>query len=89
MCNWISWLIVGAVAGWLASIVMKTNREQGLLMDIIVGVVGGFIGGYVLDFVGVSADVSGLNIASIFVAFVGAVIFLAALRMLRGDRRKR
>lgn len=89
MCNLIGWLIVGALAGWLASIVMKTDREQGLLTDIIVGIVGGFIGGYVLDFVGVQTNVSGLNVASVFVAFVGAVILLAALRLLRGDNKKR
>ena len=45
----LGWIIVGAIAGWLASIVMKTNASQGLLMDIIVGIVGGLIGGFVLD----------------------------------------
>jgi len=79
--NLIAWIIVGAIAGWLASIVMKTNRQQGLLMDIIVGIIGGFVGGFVLNLLGVGGDVTGINLGSILVAFIGAVIFLAILRM--------
>jgi len=78
-----AWIIVGAIAGWLASIVMKTNARQGLLQDIVVGIVGGFIGGFVLDLVGVGGDVTGLNLSSIFVAFIGAVILLGLLRLVR------
>ncbi len=79
----IAWIVVGGIAGWLASLVMKTNREQGLLMDIIVGVIGGFVGGFVLDLLGISAGVTGINLPSILVAFVGAVIFLAVLRLIQ------
>lgn len=81
--NIIAWIIVGAVAGWLASIVMKTNASQGLLMDIIVGIVGGLIGGFVLSALGVGGEVTGINIGSILVAFIGAVILLALLRLFR------
>jgi uncharacterized membrane protein YeaQ/YmgE (transglycosylase-associated protein family) len=84
------WIIVGAIAGWLASIVMKTNRSQGLLADIIVGIIGGFIGGFVMNALGVGAPtdgVSGFNIASILVAFLGAVILLALLRAFSGSAR--
>ncbi|MCL4247510.1 MAG: GlsB/YeaQ/YmgE family stress response membrane protein [Anaerolineae bacterium] len=81
--NIIVWIIIGAVAGWLASIVMKTNASQGLLMDIIVGIVGGLIGGFVLNFIGVGGEVTGLNLGSLLVAFIGAVILLALLRLLR------
>lgn len=80
----IVWIIVGAIAGWLASIVMRTNRSQGLLEDIIVGIVGGFLGGLVLDLLGVGGDVTGFNIGSILTAFIGAVILLAILRAVRG-----
>jgi uncharacterized membrane protein YeaQ/YmgE (transglycosylase-associated protein family) len=79
--NLLIWIIVGAIAGWLASIVMRTNRSQGLLADIIVGILGGLIGGFVLNALGVGGDVTGINIASILVAFIGAVILLALLRM--------
>jgi uncharacterized membrane protein YeaQ/YmgE (transglycosylase-associated protein family) len=81
--NIIVWIIVGALAGWLASIVMKTNQEQGLIADIIVGIIGAFIGGFVLNLLGIGGAVTGLNIASILTAFIGAVILLAILRMVR------
>jgi uncharacterized membrane protein YeaQ/YmgE (transglycosylase-associated protein family) len=83
----IAWIIVGAIAGWLASIVMKTNASQGLLMDIIVGIVGGLIGGFVLDVLDVNNDaMTGFNITSVIVAFIGAIILLAILRAVRGQR---
>jgi uncharacterized membrane protein YeaQ/YmgE (transglycosylase-associated protein family) len=81
--NLLAWIIVGGIAGWLASIVMKTDTRQGCLTDIIVGVIGGFIGGFVLDQLGVGGQVTGLNLGSILVAFVGAVILLAVLRLVR------
>jgi uncharacterized membrane protein YeaQ/YmgE (transglycosylase-associated protein family) len=81
--NLIAWIIVGAIAGWLASIVMKTNASQGLLMDIIVGIVGGLIGGFVLDLLNIGGEVTGINLLSIVVAFIGAVILLALLRVIR------
>lgn len=83
--GWLAWLIVGAVAGWLASLVMKTNRQQGLLMDIVVGIVGAFIGGFLFNQFG-TAGMTGFNIWSIFVAFTGAVVLLALIRLLNGQR---
>ncbi len=84
--NLLVWIIVGAIAGWLASLVMKTNREQGLLMDIVVGIIGAFIGGFVLSLLNVNAGVTGINVMSIFTAFIGAVILLAILRAMSGRR---
>src|SRR5258706_4110109 len=78
--GWLAWLIVGALSGWLASIVMKTNAEQGLLLDIVVGIVGAFIGGILFSLIG-APGVTGLNILSVFVAFVGAVVLLGLLRL--------
>lgn len=87
MCgNIIAWVVVGAIAGWLASLVMKTNSTQGLVMDIIVGVVGGIIGGFVLNLLGVGGGVTGLNLPSILVAFIGAVILLAIMGAVRRGR---
>jgi uncharacterized membrane protein YeaQ/YmgE (transglycosylase-associated protein family) len=80
--NIIVWLIIGAVAGWLASMVMKTNRQQGLMMDIIVGVIGGFLGGFVLRALNIGGAVDGLNIGSLVTAFIGAVILLGLLRVI-------
>lgn len=81
--NILVWIIVGAIAGWLASIVMRTNRSQGLLEDIIVGIVGGVVGGFLLNALGVGGAVTGLNVTSILVAFVGAVVLLFLLRAVR------
>ena len=78
--NLLIWIIVGAIAGWLASLVMRTNHQQGLLQDIIIGIIGGFIGGFVLNALNIGGGVSGLNIASVLTAFFGAVILLAIIR---------
>ena len=82
--NILVWIVVGAIAGWLASVVMGTRRSQSLLEDIIVGIVGGVVGGFVLDALNIGGDVSGINITSIIVAFIGAVILLVILRAVRG-----
>lgn len=84
LVNIIIWIIVGAIAGWLASLVMKTNRGQSLGEDIIVGIVGGFLGGFILDVLNVGGDVSGLNLVSIVVAFFGAVVLLFVMKAARG-----
>jgi uncharacterized membrane protein YeaQ/YmgE (transglycosylase-associated protein family) len=81
--GWLAWIVVGAVSGWLASLVMKTNRQQGLLLDIVVGILGAFIGGFLFTQFG-SAGVTGFNIWSVFVAFIGAVVLLAAIRLING-----
>jgi uncharacterized membrane protein YeaQ/YmgE (transglycosylase-associated protein family) len=81
--NILVWLIIGGLAGWLASVVMKTNSQQGLFLDIVVGIVGGLIGGIVLDAPGVGGAVTGLNIASLLTAFIGAVILLFLVKAMR------
>jgi uncharacterized membrane protein YeaQ/YmgE (transglycosylase-associated protein family) len=78
--GWLAWLIIGGVAGWLASIVMKTNRSQGMLLDIIVGIVGAFLGGFLFNLVG-APGVTGFNIWSLLVAFIGAIVLLGLIRM--------
>ncbi len=67
------WIILGAIAGWLASLIMRTN--QGILLDIVVGIVGAMIGGFVFRLFG-GAGVTGFNPYSLLVALVGAVILL-------------
>jgi uncharacterized membrane protein YeaQ/YmgE (transglycosylase-associated protein family) len=79
--GWLAWIIIGGVASWLASIVMKTNARQGLIMDIVVGIIGAIIGGYLFGLVGLSG-VTGFNIGSLLVAFIGAVVLLGVLRLL-------
>jgi uncharacterized membrane protein YeaQ/YmgE (transglycosylase-associated protein family) len=79
----LAWIIVGAIAGWLAGVVMRS--PMGILTDIIVGIIGGFIGGWLLSLLGVGAGVSGLNLGSILTAFIGAVILIAVVRAIRGS----
>jgi uncharacterized membrane protein YeaQ/YmgE (transglycosylase-associated protein family) len=78
------WVVVGAIAGWLASIVMRTNGRQGLLQDIVVGVIGGVIGGFLFNALGVGGMVTGFNVTSIFVAFIGGIVLLVLVRLLTG-----
>ncbi len=71
--NILIWLILGLIAGWLASIVLRTNRSQGPLMDIVFGIIGAFVGGFLFNLFGFSGT-TGLNLYSILVATIGAII---------------
>ncbi|MFA9288682.1 MAG: GlsB/YeaQ/YmgE family stress response membrane protein [Weeksellaceae bacterium] len=73
------WIVLGLIAGWLASIIMKTDARQGPLTDIILGIVGALIGGFLFNLFGASG-VTGFNIYSIAVATLGAVILIWAGR---------
>lgn len=72
----ILFLIIGAVAGWLASVIMKTDASQGMIMDIVLGVVGGLVGGFIMQFFG-QPGVTGFNIWSLVVATLGAIVLIA------------
>ena len=75
----LAWLVVGLIAGFLASkVINKTG--SGLVMDIVLGVVGALVGGFVFNAIGHSAP-NGINLYSIFVAFIGAVIVLVIYHM--------
>jgi uncharacterized membrane protein YeaQ/YmgE (transglycosylase-associated protein family) len=72
----IAWLIFGAIAGWVASMIAGTNARQGWLMNIIVGIVGAFIGGFLYSLLTGANFVAGFDLTSFIVAVVGAVILL-------------
>ncbi len=76
----IAWLIMGAVAGWLASVVMKTDNSQGMLMDIILGIFGAVVGGFVLNFFG-QPGATGFNVYSLLVSVLGAILLIWVGRM--------
>jgi len=76
------WIIFGAIAGWAASVIMKTNSSQGTGMDIILGIVGSVVGGYLMGAVGQSG-VTGFNVQSLVVAILGAVVVIYIGRMLQ------
>lgn len=78
----ISWIIFGAIAGWLASLVTKNDAEQGAIGNIIVGIVGAAVGGWIAGFLFDGIGVTGFNIRSFLVAIVGAVVVLVLKNML-------
>lgn len=78
----IAWIILGGFAGWFAGMAMGTSERSGCLVDIVVGIVGALIGGFVFNLLGASG-VTGFNLWSLFVAFVGAVVLLAIVKALR------
>jgi uncharacterized membrane protein YeaQ/YmgE (transglycosylase-associated protein family) len=78
----ILWIVFGALVGWIASMIMKTNAQQGALANIVVGIVGALIGGWIMSFFG-HAGVTGFNIYSFLVALAGAIILIAIVKALR------
>lgn len=87
MFDLIAWIVLGGLVGWAASLVMGTRRQQGCLMDVIVGIIGAFVGGTLMGLLrGQGLQFTGqlsLNPGSLFTAFIGAVILLAVLRAVR------
>jgi len=82
----LSWIVVGLIAGWLAGVVMK-GGGYGLVGDIVVGVIGGLLGGFIASyFFNVGDPMSGINVMSIVIAFLGAILLLFLLRLVGGRR---
>ena len=75
------WLVVGGVVGWLASLVMRTDAQQGLLLNIVVGIVGAFIGGLIFN----RGDINDapLNVTAFIVSLIGAIVLLAIVNLFR------
>ena len=80
----LAWIILGAIAGWITNLIM--GGGEGVILTIILGIVGAVVGGWLAGTVLKVADVTGINIESIVVAVVGAVIVVALYRMLMGRR---
>jgi len=83
--SFISWIVVGLIAGFLGRMVVKGEGPGGILGDLIIGIVGAVLGGWIYNFFG-HAGATGINIPSIIVAFIGAVIFLLILRAIGGRK---
>lgn len=78
----IAFLVLGGIAGWIASMAMGTDASQGVVMNIVVGVIGALIGGVLFNAFG-NAGVTGLNVYSLIVATLGAIVGLWVVRMVR------
>ncbi len=83
--NFIIWLIVGGVIGWLASIVMKTDGQQGIILNVVVGIVGAMLGGWLISpMVGAGTiNQDNFSLPALLVSFVGAAILLAIVNLFR------
>lgn len=83
--NFILWLIVGGILGWVASMIMRTNEQQGILLNIVVGIVGALLAGWLLSpLLGAGTINQGdFSLTALFVSLVGAVILLAIVNLIR------
>jgi uncharacterized membrane protein YeaQ/YmgE (transglycosylase-associated protein family) len=83
----ILWLIFGALAGWIASMIMGTNRSQGLLLDIVMGILGALIGGFLsANLLGRGVSNNPFDIVSLVIAVIGAIILTVIVRTVAGRR---
>jgi len=84
----LSWIVVGLIAGWLAGLIMR-GSGFGLLGNIIVGVIGGLLGGWIASSVlHIGPGMSGINLGSILIAFLGAIVLILIMRLLGLGRRR-
>lgn len=83
--NLIVWIIFGGIAGWVASIIMKNNDQQGIIMNIVMGVIGAVVGGWIFTFFG-AQGVTGFNLYSFVVAIIGAIIVIGIWKLLTGKK---
>ena len=82
----LAFIVLGGIAGWLASLVMGTDGSQGIVLNIVVGIIGAFLGGMLFNAFG-SAGVTGFNFYSLIVATIGAIVLLWLVRLFRGVAR--
>ncbi len=85
--GFIAWIVVGAIAGFLANQVM--GSREGLLMMVVLGIVGGLVGGYLAATVFKMGTVDGINIESIFIATLGAILVIFVVNMAKGGGMRR
>lgn len=89
--NFIIWIVIGGILGWLASIVMKTDAQQGIFLNIVVGIIGALLGGWLLSplFGGAGTiNTNDFSLLSLLVSFLGAVILLAIVNLVRRGRAR-
>jgi uncharacterized membrane protein YeaQ/YmgE (transglycosylase-associated protein family) len=84
--NILGWIVLGGIAGWLASILTKRNSQMGIFANICVGILGAFIGGFLMYALG-GPGVTGFNLWSLVVATVGAIILLWIVGLMTRRRR--
>lgn len=78
------WILFGGIVGWVGSIIMGTDGQQGIILNVVVGIIGAVLGGYIMTFFG-EGGVTGFNLYSFLVALVGAIVLLAIVKAVRGN----
>ena len=88
MMGIIIWLIVGGIIGWIASMIMKTDGQQGIFLNIIVGIIGAFLGGWLGGLLGLGGDINrgDFSISGLLLSLLGAIILLAIVNLFRRGR---
>ena len=88
--NFIIWLVVGGLIGWVASMIMKTDAQQGMILNIVVGIVGAFLGGWLISpLLGVpTINQNAFSIGALLVSLLGAVILLAIVNLFRRGKAR-
>ena len=87
--NLVVWLVVGGIVGWLASIIMKRDAQQGIILNIVVGIIGALLAGWLISpLIGVGSINDGLSIGSFLVSLVGAIILLAIVNLFTRGRTR-
>ena len=83
--NFIAWLVIGGLIGWVASMIMKTDAQQGIILNVVVGIVGAFLGGWLISpLVGVGTiNQDNFSLPAMLVSLAGAVVLLAIVKMVR------
>jgi uncharacterized membrane protein YeaQ/YmgE (transglycosylase-associated protein family) len=82
--GFVAWIVVGAIAGFLANLVM--GSREGLVMMVVLGIVGGLVGGFIATSILKMGSVNGINVESIIIATLGAILVVAVVGMLQGSR---
>ncbi len=83
--SFIGWIVLGGIAGWLASIITGRNDRMGCISNILAGIVGAIVGGWLFSFLG-GTGVTGFNLVSLLVAVVGAIVVLAIVNLIFGRK---
>jgi uncharacterized membrane protein YeaQ/YmgE (transglycosylase-associated protein family) len=88
--NFIIWLVIGGIIGWLASMVMRTDAQQGVILNVVVGIVGALLGGWLISsFVGVpTINQNAFSLPAMLVSLVGAIILLGIVNLFRRGRAR-
>ena len=82
-------LVVGGILGWIASLIMKTDGQQGILLNVVVGIIGALLAGFIVSpLVGVGTINSGLSVGTVLVSLVGAIVLLAIVNLFRRGRAR-